>query len=181
MKPKARRQGVNESRPKKYDIWSTRIQEEVLSETFNSCDVSHKDRSRDVESYDYTLSRSYNFNDEGDKRVNNKRNRNDRKNPNLRLKNKKEDESKKVKGNPRVILDLTAVAEEDSLQDLARDMANKLYEEKEDLIENILNVVGAEKAINLFKKVQSIEGEGGMLIMVSLYLIGFLLIGINWK
>lgn len=27
----------------------------MLAETLNSCDVTYKDRSRDVESYDYTL------------------------------------------------------------------------------------------------------------------------------
>lgn len=131
--------GVN-PKHKKYDIWSTRMQEDVLSETLNSCDVTLKDRSRDVESYDYTLSYSYNNdtkicgtdNKFTDTRTNNKRTRNDRKNTNLRLKQKQED-NQESKGAARSILDL-AVTSEDSLDDIVKDIANKLLEEKEDLV-----------------------------------------------
>lgn len=138
IKPKVKlARSLNNPRRKKYDIWSTRIQEEVLSETFNSCDVTLKDRSRSVESYDYTLSRSYNFNDEDTKRMNNKRTRNDMKNPNLRLKNKKREE-KEIKGSRRVILDLSKGIE-DSIEDIAKDIANKLCEEKEDIIRKELS------------------------------------------
>lgn len=134
---------------KKYDIWSTRMQEDVLSETLNSCDVSIKDRSRDVESYDYTLSYSYNKNRGDDAlkgnndenkdavRTNNKRNRNDRKNSNLRPVKTRNDEESEHKSIPRHILDL-AVTCSDTLDDIVADIANKLCEAKEDLIRKYL-------------------------------------------
>lgn len=147
-KPKLR----NNTRYKKYDIWSTKAQEDVLSQTLSSCDVTKKDRSRDVESYDYSLSYCVSRN-------NNKRTRDDRSNSTLRLHNKKDEEQ----NNPRHILD---VAIHSSWQEIAKDIANKLCEEKEELIQTIVEVVGQEKALELFQKVRKIEAEGGMLIMV---------------
>lgn len=117
---------VQKSKRKKYDIWSNRIQEDVLLETLNSCDVTKKDRSRDVETYDYTLSYSYN---EG--RTNNKRSRNDRDNKNIRpIKRKGE---KEKKGKSRCILDLTLTADSTN-EEVATEISNKLCEEKVDLI-----------------------------------------------
>lgn len=92
----------------------------------NTCDVTTKDRSRDVETYDYTLARK-----------NNKRTRDDRKNTQLRPvgRQKEKDESR---GAPRYLVDLV-VTSENSDEDCAKDLANKLFEEKEDLIRKFLN------------------------------------------
>lgn len=127
LKPKPQRQ--QNPKQKKYDIWSTRVQEDVLSETLNICDVSFKDRSRDVESYDYTLSASY----KNVQRTNNKRSRDDRKNKDLRLVNRTTDGDDEVRGSPRTILDLT-VTLDNTPEEIASDMANKLCEEKEELL-----------------------------------------------
>ncbi|XP_026288356.1 phosphorylated adapter RNA export protein [Frankliniella occidentalis] len=53
----------------------------------------------------------------------------------------------------------------DSVEEIARDMAKKLLETKEELILRIINTVGREKAIALYQNTQKIESEGGMLIM----------------
>lgn len=150
LKPKLR----NNTRFKKYDIWSTKAQEDVLSQTLSSCDVTKKDRSRDVESYDYSLSYSV-------IRSNNKRTRDDRNNSTLRLVSKNGD----AQSNPRNILDIT-ISLDSSRQEIAKDIANKLCEEKDDLIQTIVEVVGQKKAVQVFQKVREIEAEGGMLIMV---------------
>ncbi|KAG5879000.1 hypothetical protein JTB14_017410 [Gonioctena quinquepunctata] len=160
------------ARRKKYDIWSTRVQEEVLSETLNSCDVSKRDRSRNVESYDYTLGYKYYnedtdthdtpFGDEID-RKNNKRTRDDQKNTNFRQR-KRSPSSEKVKGTKRIILDLNTDVNSD-VESLAKDIANKLYEEKEDLISKVINAMGKKRAIEIFEETKSIEGDGGMQIM----------------
>ena len=107
----------------KYNIWSRYIQEDILVTTLDTCDVTSKDRSRNVETYDYTLSYSHN----------NKRTRMDRKNPNIRLKKGNSKEGGGPKGSARIILDL-GVTLNNTAEEIAKDVANKLYEEKEDLI-----------------------------------------------
>lgn len=106
----------------KYNIWSTHIQEDVLADTLNTCDVSLKDRSRNVESYDYDLSRK-----------SNKRTNDDRSNSKIRLINNSKSEKNDVKGTPRILLSL-AVTFDNTEEEIATDLANKLSEEKTDLI-----------------------------------------------
>lgn len=130
LKPRMRK--MQNPKRKKYDIWSTRVQEDVLAETLNSCDVTYKDRSRDVESYDYTLGQKIYGGAEN--RASNKRSRADRHNPKLRLtKRSCSSERNDVNSAPRHILDLNVTCE-NTPEEIAMDMANKLYEEKEDLI-----------------------------------------------
>lgn len=124
-KPKVKvklRKPVKSLKQNKYNIWSTHIQEDVLADTLNTCDVTLKDRSRNVESYDYSLSRK-----------SNKRTISDRNNSRIRLVNNSKDEEGDVRGNPRFLLNL-CVSIENTEEEIARDLANKLCEEKEDLI-----------------------------------------------
>lgn len=118
---------VLKSKTKKYDIWSNRVQEDVLLETLSSCDVTKKDRSRSIETYDYSLSYKYN-----ECRTNNKRTRDDRTNTQVRPVKKVSDEIK-AKTKPRRLLELTTNANS-SNEDLAMEIANRLCEEKADLI-----------------------------------------------
>lgn len=141
LKPKAR---YRKPAQKKYDIWSTRVQDEVLAETLNSCDVTLKDRSRDAETYDFSLSKDYygdgdteikpNFKEEP--RTNNKRTRTDRNNVNFRQAKRsqsRDNRRQNVSSKPRFLIPLNVNI--DSKEDeIAKDIANKLYEEKEDLI-----------------------------------------------
>ncbi|RZB39498.1 RNA GG bind domain containing protein [Asbolus verrucosus] len=150
LKPK-----LQQPKQKKYDIWSTRVQEEVLAETLNSCDVTIKDRSRSVETYDYLGSHF--------ERKNNKRTRDDRYNPNIKSVGRSKS-VEKVKGNARKIFDL-AVNSTSSPEEIAKDIANKLYEEKEELILRVIDALGVDKTFLLFKETKRIEEEGGMLVM----------------
>ncbi|KRT83198.1 hypothetical protein AMK59_4267 [Oryctes borbonicus] len=152
LKAKLRRP-ARSLRQNKYNIWSTHIQEDVLADTLNTCDVTLKDRSRNVESYDYSLSRK-----------NNKRTMNDRNNSKIRLVNSSKSEKDDVKGSSRTLINLT-ISLENTEEEIARDLANKLCEEKEDLIFKIVKVAGKEKAIEVFYEVKRIEKEGGMLVM----------------
>lgn len=149
---------LQKSKKKKYDVWSKRAQEDVLLETMNNFDVTKKDRSRNVETYDFTLSYSYK------ERTTNKRTKSDRDNKSIRPVNKVSDEVK-AKTKPRKILRLKADVN-CSDEELASEIANRLCEEKADLICTIVAVLGKQKAINIFEKVRKIEQEGGMLIMV---------------
>lgn len=91
LKPQANRAPNSK---KKYDIWTAKVQEDVLTETLNTCDVTQKDRSRDVESYDYPLANNHERNGNS-----NKRTRDDRRNIHLRLgKRNEKDEKEKGKG-----------------------------------------------------------------------------------
>ncbi|KAJ8925569.1 hypothetical protein NQ315_009409 [Exocentrus adspersus] len=146
---------------KKYDIWSSREQDEVLAATLNCCDVTTKDRSRNVEYYDYTLGRRYY--DDSRQSKSNKRTRDDRKNIFFRQR-KRSTSEEKVKGVKRTILDLT-VDLNNSPEEIAKDMANKLCEEREDLILKVINVMGKQKTLDIFNETKKIEEEGGMLIM----------------
>ncbi|XP_023018246.2 phosphorylated adaptor for RNA export [Leptinotarsa decemlineata] len=162
IKPRARLQNSNR---KKYDIWSSRLREDGLSETLNNCDVTQKDRSREVESYDYTL--AYKFHNEEKSpfcnNKNNKRTFDDRNDINFKQR-KRSPGSKKMKGSKRVILALKTDVNSDT-EVLAKDIANKLYEEKEDLIKKVIVSLGKQRAIDIFEETRRIEEEGGMLIM----------------
>lgn len=113
-----------QNRSKKYDIWSRRAQEDAITESLITCDVSKVDRSLGVESYDFTRSNRY--------KDNNRKRKHGQKSVHLRL-GKKEDDDDDTKGNARKILDLIENVES-SNEDLAKDIANKLMEEKDDLV-----------------------------------------------
>lgn len=98
-----------QDKKKKYDIWSTRINEEVLTVTMNSCDVTAKDRSRDVESY----TREDALDEEvyaALERTSNKRSRHDRYNPHFRPRQRPRKENK-VKGSSKRVEDLIVTAD----------------------------------------------------------------------
>lgn len=136
----------------KYSVWNARAQEDLLTETMNSCDVTKLDRSRDVETYIFP-------------KRNLKRTFNDRSNVHLRLGKRvltKEEEASRSA--PRHLLDLTVTV--DSANDeVATDISNKLYEEKDDILKNLIEAAGKAKAIELFNETKKIEADGGMLIM----------------
>ncbi|CAH2005311.1 unnamed protein product [Acanthoscelides obtectus] len=169
LKPKSRR--TTAPKEKKYDVWSTRVQEDFLAETLNSCDVTSKDRSRNVESYDYTLAYKLYNKDKPeskpfvDQRRGNKRTVDDRRNSHFRQRRRSSSSDKeKKKGKPRIILDL-AVGTDDSPDEIAKDIGNKLYEEKEDLILKVVQNLGKKRTFEIFKETKKIEEDGGMLIM----------------
>ncbi|KAF5301354.1 hypothetical protein FQA39_LY10752 [Lamprigera yunnana] len=141
---------------KKYDIWTTRVQEDILLENLVNCDVSQVDRSRNIETYSV---------DHVPFIKNNKRTRAGRNSSHLRL-TKKEDSDIESENNGacRIILDVH-VTIQNSEEEIARDIANKLCEEREDLILTIVSTAGKAKALELFKETQRIEKDGGMMIM----------------
>ncbi|XP_057669022.1 phosphorylated adapter RNA export protein [Diorhabda carinulata] len=149
---------------KKFDIWSNRLQEDTLAATLDNCDVVQKDRSRDVESYDFTIAHKYYENKfKVIERTNNKRRHDDR-NTNFRQIRRSTSSDRDIKGVAKIISDLK-IDINGKPEDLARDIANKLFEEKEELILKAINILGKQKAIDIFNKVKDIEADGGMLIM----------------
>lgn len=117
LKPKVKSSAAK----KKYDIWSTRIQEDVLLENLVNCDVSQVDRSRSVE--------TYSVNNKLRIISKNKRRFDQRHDTNLHTNRINSSEETK----PLTILDLT-VTVDDSETDVANDIANKLYETNDELI-----------------------------------------------
>lgn len=79
----------------------------------------------------------------------------------------KERKPKKVLPMPSRVEDLTVTAESGPLE-VAKDIALKLYEEKTDLIQRTVEIVGIEASIQLFKQTQEAENDGGILVAVSL-------------
>lgn len=159
--PNAKTSRLNQ---KKYNIWSTSLQEEVM-ENLKGCGVDQDNPkyNRSIESYDFslkyrlngenTLKRRQSYSDDSDKgnncssnffETNNKRfranslNVKDRKNVRQRLGHRNSEDSSSNDGTspmngPRCILDLTC-GPDSTNDDVARDIANKLYEEKDDLM-----------------------------------------------
>lgn len=65
----------------------------------------------------------------------------------------------------KILPDLLTLEASDD--DFGRDMAEKLEEEKCDLILKVVSVIGREASFNLYKITQRIEREGGMLTMMK--------------
>lgn len=151
---------------KKYNIWSTSLQEEVM-ENLKGCGVDQDSGryDRNCESYDYSLKyrlngenslkRRQSYSDDSDKGFNcsssnffetkNKRFRasslsvKDRRNVRLRLGNRSDDSSSNdgsTMNSARCILDLN-VTSDSSNDEVAREIANKLYEEKDELMSKL--------------------------------------------
>lgn len=91
-----------------------------------------------------------------------------RKNVRMRLGHRSDDSSSNdgvsKLNSPRCILDLNIMPDSNN-DDIARDMANKLYEEKDELMLRIINILGTALPIRIFKETQQIESNGGMLVM----------------
>uniref|UniRef100_A0A336LVY0 Phosphorylated adapter RNA export protein n=1 Tax=Culicoides sonorensis TaxID=179676 RepID=A0A336LVY0_CULSO len=64
----------------------------------------------------------------------------------------------------RHVLDLT-VNPDSSNEEIAQDIAMKLYEEKDDLLLHAINTVGREIPLKLFAETKKIELDGGMMTM----------------
>ncbi|XP_067630810.1 phosphorylated adapter RNA export protein [Eurosta solidaginis] len=65
---------------------------------------------------------------------------------------------------PRHILDLEPLEGRDPA-DVAREMSNKLHEERDDLLVRIVDVLGTKLPVEIYKETQRIEFDGGMMIM----------------
>lgn len=167
MKPLSNMQAAPQSvaKNKKYNIWTANIQEESLMENLKGCgvDTATSNYDRKSEQYDYTLKyrlngenslkrrQSHNSEDDTDyfaTRSQNKRFRSNssgqtsRKNVRLRVGHRSGEDSSsndsEILRQPRVILDLNITASS-THEDVARDLANKLYEEKDDLMRKLSN------------------------------------------
>ncbi|XP_055593790.1 phosphorylated adapter RNA export protein isoform X2 [Uranotaenia lowii] len=178
--------------PSKYNIWAESLQEDTLMENMRGCDVTLNGmRNRDVESYDYnlkyrmangtnafhrSLKRRQSNSDDSDGYGGGKRfrsasfgsvHRKDRISVKQRLGKRNSSDSNSndsFQNAPRHILDLKFDESFDN-QSFASELAKKLCEEKDDLMLRIVNVLGKEIPVKLFKETQKIEADGGMLIM----------------
>ncbi|XP_049788174.1 phosphorylated adapter RNA export protein [Schistocerca cancellata] len=169
-----------EIKKKKYDIWCAELQESALTDDLVNIDVANKiiDRSRNVESYDYRLA----FRHHSDTTVDtvedsavltghleptygNKRRFDERGSLKQRL-GRRESGSNNDNEHcaPRHLLALNC-SPDDSEEELAKDIADKLWEQKEELILKVVQVLGKQKAIDLFEKTRKVEEVGGLMIM----------------
>lgn len=124
------------AKSKKYNVWCAGIQEEVLTQELTNCEVAQRfERNRDVESYDYTLHRQ-DDDDElvDDSQMSNKRQYDDRQHKGVRARlGRRRHSNEGARGTARNILSL-AVTVDSTDEEVARDIANKLCEEKDELI-----------------------------------------------
>ncbi|XP_063830815.1 phosphorylated adapter RNA export protein [Ostrinia nubilalis] len=159
----------------KYNVWCKALQEDLLTEDMVSCDVTKKS-DYGVESYDYTI--KYRLDDNyiskkvftNDKdldvdRTSNKRRHVDRTNVKLRLgKRFNAHQEMRAKEKPRYLPDLVMTSQ-DPIDQIANEIAVNLDEEKKELVVRIVQVLGAHKAMEIYKDTQRVEADGGMLVM----------------
>ncbi|XP_046403833.1 phosphorylated adapter RNA export protein [Ischnura elegans] len=181
------------SKQEKYAIWSRELQESALTDELNICCgvEGNFERTRDCESYDF--SKAYKLaaehyqqlspdgisncegaeeNVEETNRAGSSRNLKRRHNSmgdgyRRGYRGRHNQNNRGPKGDTGVpkILSPLSVSVTDNDADIARDIASKLFEEKEDLIAKVVNVLGKEKAIELYEETKKIEEEGGMTIL----------------
>lgn len=137
----------------KYQIWSASLQEESLMENLQGCDVTkNKMRNRDVESYDYSLgyrlegevkslkrrkspeTEDYYLQNESKRARGHNNHFNNRRSVKERLGARK---NSVCDNSPRSILDLV-ITLENTDEEIAKDIANKLCEEKDNLLCELL-------------------------------------------
>ena len=146
VRPKKKRMSVKvvheTNRKNKYAVWCSELQEAALTEELVNCDVRQNamDRSRSVESYDYSL--AYKMKDQNSVSSESgprestrglKRRFQDRGNVKLRLGPRRVSVNSDVMAEPRILSGLH-VTVENTNEEVASDIANKLCELKEDLI-----------------------------------------------
>ncbi|XP_022221640.1 phosphorylated adapter RNA export protein [Drosophila obscura] len=180
----------NRTRFKKYNVWTAALQEDALSENMRGCDVTRSSRDRNVENYDFSF--RYRLNGENllKRRLSNssedeasahpahKRGRPSsrsteeypqRGSVKSRLGHRTRRGASSTSGSsdnscePRHILDLNDIAGRDP-SDVATEMASKLYEEKDELLIRVVEVLGMDLPLELYKETQRIEADGGMMI-----------------
>uniref|UniRef100_A0A1B6DZQ4 Phosphorylated adapter RNA export protein n=2 Tax=Clastoptera arizonana TaxID=38151 RepID=A0A1B6DZQ4_9HEMI len=154
---------------KKWDIWSTPLQEQILIENLGSCDV-HLDRSkndRNVEAYNYKrkfsnddleqdiFSGKSSYNEDDD---------NSEEKWHKRKFGKKYQKGRKNKNNCKPLSKLDVSLASDPKM-VAKTITKALKEEKEYLIEKVVDVLGAKRAIELYNRTSDIEADGGMMVM----------------
>lgn len=186
-------QTSHSSLPNKYNIWTESLQEDTLMETMRGCDVTLNGmRNRDVESYDYNLKyrmnggnafqrvlkRRQSNSDDSDGYGGGKRFRSmsfggnggrdrEKKSVKLRLGKRNSSDSNSndsFQSAARHIVDLNVPVDCPN-ETFATELANKLCEEKDELMLRVVNVLGKDIPAKLFKETQKIEADGGMLIM----------------
>ncbi|XP_063540255.1 phosphorylated adapter RNA export protein isoform X1 [Cydia strobilella] len=172
LRPKRPQQSQPDKKDK-YNVWCKALQEDLLTEDMVSCDVSKKSRYG-VESYDYTIKyrlddsyipkNVFTSNNLEDENTSKKRRHSERSNVKLRLGKRPMNEDHSSKQQPRVLDDLVATSE-DPIEVIALEIAEKLQEEKTELVGRIIQVLGASKALEIYKETQRVEADGGMLVM----------------
>ncbi|XP_076652634.1 phosphorylated adaptor for RNA export [Halictus rubicundus] len=166
-----------ENKNNKYKIWCTQVQEDSLTEDLVLCGVTKKHyQERNVENYNvphhYSVNGSWNMEQhnnnssedekETERRLTNKRTNSDRRNVKLRLGKRCNAMDVDQKGAVRKVPDLSVTIESTDT-DVATDIAEKLNESKNFLINRIVEIIGKEKAIDFFQETKKIEEVGGLL------------------
>ncbi|ALC48199.1 Phax [Drosophila busckii] len=165
------------ARFRNYNVWTAALQEESLSENMRSCNLTRQvGNDRSVENYAFPQKHKKSL----------KRRLFDSPNESSALKRGRqfscsnESAAQQAKtsvkqrlgqrvrrgnnfGKPRHILDLNDLNARDAC-DVASEMASKLYELKDELIVRVVQVLGIDLPLQLYKQTQRIEADGGIMI-----------------
>ncbi|CRL06708.1 CLUMA_CG019540, isoform A [Clunio marinus] len=169
------------SHSKNGNLWKNMLQEETLMENLKTCDVSSSRKrkyERGAESYDFENAQKDHEIDEISFIKSHKRrkmdisgNESSSSNASSRSakrarKNRYKQRRKQRNTSPRILSDLS-LGFNSTDEEFGIEMAQKLEEEKSELIVKVVSVIGKEASLNLFKITQKIEVEGGMMTMMK--------------
>ncbi|XP_047470730.1 phosphorylated adapter RNA export protein-like [Penaeus chinensis] len=157
------------AKPKRRNnIWSTVMEEQVLSQEIGGFGLKRRldQGDRSVESYDYSQAlrvhgiEPENSDEEETEEL--KKKRMDRK---RHVKERLNYRKPKMEGSPRELVDMSL--EDDAMTDeeVGLAIAEGLHERKPELIVRVVEVLGREKALELYKETQKVEREGGLMIL----------------
>ncbi|GFY48500.1 RNA_GG_bind domain-containing protein [Trichonephila inaurata madagascariensis] len=143
---------------KRNNIWSDVLEDQMMSETLNHCGIKNKPKgygSRGEESYDYTLSYKY---QKKDSDSDDKMSEDDSSEKNSVSSNTNHKDFRTLINKiPFVKLDRAGL-------NATRKILKILCEPKKYLIYRVVKFAGIEKALELLKKTEDIEENGGMMI-----------------
>ncbi|XP_076305293.1 phosphorylated adaptor for RNA export [Tachypleus tridentatus] len=144
-------------------IWSGILQEQILTENLDHCDIKHKNLNgwdRVCETYDFTR-RELNLcpdPEEIDMFTDNLEH-------DIEKEQAKEKNNVKERLGPSISKGISTSTADKTNQRIGMDIARKLNETKHDLIVQVVKILGVEKAEELYRKTEKIEELGGMLVL----------------
>ncbi|KAG0725008.1 Phosphorylated adapter RNA export protein [Chionoecetes opilio] len=167
---------TQETRPvakarRRNNIWSSVMEEQVLSQEIGGFGLKRRldQGDRSVETYDYVAARQYQLDhpdseDEEAEEEEDEETKKKRMNRKRHVKERLVHRKSKTKGGKRELVEVE-VGEAMTDEEVGRTIAEGLMERKPELIVRVVEVLGREKALDLYKDTQELERDGGMLVV----------------
>lgn len=169
--------GTQESRPiakarRRNNIWSSVMEEQVLAQEIGGFGLKRRldQGDRSVESYDYLQARQFReqeaqqYSDEDEEEEEDEETKNKRMSRKRHVKERLSYRKPKTKSGKRELIDVE-IRESMTDDEVGLAIAEGLMERKPELIVRVVEVLGREKALDLYKNTQELERDGGLMVL----------------